>query len=85
MSDTRLLGVLRSAARAHREILALYLFGSRATGTSGPLSDLDLAVLLDEDRVTPAQWFDQPAGTHHGIHLRLPDFERFAKAFARFL
>ena len=33
-------------ARSHPEIHALYLFGSQAKGKSGPLSDLDIAVLL---------------------------------------
>ncbi len=30
----------------HKSILAIYLFGSRATGNSGKLSDIDIAVLL---------------------------------------
>ncbi len=29
-------------------IIALYLFGSRASGTTGPLSDIDIAILLKE-------------------------------------
>jgi predicted nucleotidyltransferase len=29
-----------------QEIIALYLFGSAATGTQTPLSDIDIAVLL---------------------------------------
>lgn len=29
------------------EILAVYLFGSHATGKAGPLSDIDLAFLID--------------------------------------
>jgi predicted nucleotidyltransferase len=32
----------------NRQVTALYLFGSYATGKSTPLSDVDLAVLLDE-------------------------------------
>ena len=35
-------------------IIAVYQFGSTVLGRSGPLSDLDLALLLDEDA---------PAGT----------------------
>src|SRR3989338_5062131 len=30
-------------------VVALYLFGSRAQGTDGPLSDFDFAVLMDRD------------------------------------
>ena len=30
------------------DIIALYLFGSRAYGTAGPLSDIDIAILLKE-------------------------------------
>ncbi len=33
--------------RKRPEIIAVYLFGSRATGKAGPLSDFDLAVLVD--------------------------------------
>ena len=38
---------LRGFAKERPEIVALYLFGSRASGTSGPLSDVDVALLLD--------------------------------------
>ncbi len=41
---------LRDLGRAHREISALYLFGSSAKGKAGLLSDLDVAVLLDDSR-----------------------------------
>lgn len=30
------------------DIIALYLFGSRASGMAGPLSDIDIAILLKE-------------------------------------
>lgn len=33
--------------RQHPEIIAAYLFGSRAVGKAGALSDLDLAFLID--------------------------------------
>ena len=48
---------LETLGRAHREILAVYLFGSEATGEASPLSDLDVAVFLDEKRVRPAKFF----------------------------
>jgi predicted nucleotidyltransferase len=32
--------------RNRDDIIALYIFGSRASGTHGPLSDIDIAVLL---------------------------------------
>lgn len=30
------------------DVISVYLFGSRASGTAGPLSDIDIAVLLKE-------------------------------------
>jgi uncharacterized protein len=38
--------------RAHPEVSLAYLFGSRVQGNVGPLSDYDVAVLLDDDAVT---------------------------------
>lgn len=32
--------------KAQEDVVAVYLFGSRASGTAGPLSDIDIAVLL---------------------------------------
>ncbi len=49
---------LEKLAKAHREIVALYLFGSQATAKKGPLSDVDVALLLDEGRVQPRKRFD---------------------------
>jgi predicted nucleotidyltransferase len=40
---------------AHGVVLA-YLFGSQAEGTAGPLSDVDIAVLL-EPQVDRERWF----------------------------
>ena len=34
--------------KAQNDVVAVYLFGSRASGTAGPLSDIDIAVLLKE-------------------------------------
>lgn len=47
------LEAVTSQLAARKEVTALYLFGSRAAGTAGPMSDTDLAVLLSED--VPAQ------------------------------
>ncbi|MHB0878537.1 MAG: type VII toxin-antitoxin system MntA family adenylyltransferase antitoxin [Anaerolineae bacterium] len=38
--------------RAHPEVRLAYLYGSRVDGTVGPLSDYDVAVLLDDAAVT---------------------------------
>jgi len=38
---------IRAFCDSHPEIIAAYLFGSCATGKSGPLSDIDLAFLVD--------------------------------------
>ena len=54
----RLEGSLKNFGQDHREVVALYLFGSEATGRTGPLSDLDLAVLLDESKVKPRRRLD---------------------------
>lgn len=37
------------ALQRHPDVVVAYLFGSQARGTSGPLSDLDVAVLLRGD------------------------------------
>lgn len=34
-------------------VVAAYLFGSQATGTATPLSDVDIAVILDADTTAP--------------------------------
>lgn len=38
----------RAALERHPEVVVAYLFGSSARGRAGPLSDLDVAVLLGE-------------------------------------
>lgn len=42
---------LQDFGRKRPEVVAIYLFGSQASAQAGPLSDLDIAVLLDESRV----------------------------------
>lgn len=54
--------------RDHHDVLAVYLFGSQARGTSQARSDVDIAVLLTE----------QPPATMTGLHLDLEgDLERW--------
>lgn len=50
MDVTELEDRLRTALERHPEVLVAYLFGSAARGRPGPLSDVDVAVLLAEDR-----------------------------------
>lgn len=40
--------VLHPFLKGREEIIAFYLFGSMATGKTTPLSDVDIAVLMDE-------------------------------------
>lgn len=47
---------LAALARRRPEFIAVYLFGSQANGKAGPLSDVDVAILLDGSRV-PAKLF----------------------------
>jgi len=39
----------------HYKVVLAYLFGSQAEGKAGPLSDVDIAVLLKSD-VSPDEW-----------------------------
>ena len=45
---------LREACIKRREIEFAYLFGSHARGTANKLSDVDVAIFLDESRIPPA-------------------------------
>lgn len=48
--DERELGLIRGVLQRHPEVTGALLFGSRAKGTSGPSSDVDLALLgLESD------------------------------------
>ncbi|MFQ6003227.1 MAG: nucleotidyltransferase domain-containing protein [Candidatus Zixiibacteriota bacterium] len=48
---------LKFEQKNHKNIDLAYLFGSYATGKITPLSDVDVAVLLD-DRIDPKVYFD---------------------------
>jgi len=43
------LAELRKAMKKFKEVRAVYLFGSTASGKTGPLSDIDIAVLANKD------------------------------------
>lgn len=57
LSGTQLLKSLKSLGRLFPEIDAVYLFGSRAAGKSGPLSDVDIGVLLNTNLVRSKDLF----------------------------
>jgi predicted nucleotidyltransferase len=67
--DRDALGCLADALEAP-QVVAAYLIGSRARGSSGPLSDVDVAVLHESD-LTP----------HDRLDLRLSLAERAGAAF----
>ena len=46
--DEHLMAKLRARLAQESDVLVAYLYGSQARGTSGPLSDVDIGVLLDE-------------------------------------
>lgn len=45
---------IAAIAQQYPAIQLVYLFGSRVTGSSGPMSDTDLAILLDRAALVPA-------------------------------
>jgi predicted nucleotidyltransferase len=51
---TDALAALRSYTRGRREIVAVYLFGSQASGEADELSDIDVALLLRDGLPDPA-------------------------------
>lgn len=52
---------LERALAVRPEIHEAYLFGSRATGRAQPHSDIDVAVWVDEDRLTAARGYGYAA------------------------
>lgn len=64
MSDSDLLGTLNAAlARRAEGMICAYLFGSVARADADPKSDIDIAVLFEQD----------PPRTLAGLHLDLAD------------
>jgi predicted nucleotidyltransferase len=45
---------ITKSLQAHPEVMLAYLFGSQASGDTGPLSDFDIAVYFDESNVSGA-------------------------------
>ncbi len=50
--------IIKSILEKHGVVLG-YLFGSAALGTMGPHSDIDIAVLFDNKKVSEAKQFDE--------------------------
>lgn len=46
--DSKIIDKIKEIATLHEEVKLVYLFGSHATGKTGPLSDLDIAIYADE-------------------------------------
>ncbi len=47
MDQATLINTIRSIIRRYPAVVLAYLYGSQATGQTGPLSDVDVAVYLD--------------------------------------
>jgi len=60
---------LREIFKSYPEVRLVYVFGSQAVGNTGPLSDYDLAVFLDER-----------AGTRHIFDVRFELQDRLSCA-----
>lgn len=56
ISPEKYLPDLIEFCKAQDDVVALYLFGSRATGSAGPLSDIDIAILLNEGLGKDTYW-----------------------------
>lgn len=54
--DADLQARLTQALEPRPEILDAYLFGSQARGDAGALSDIDVAVFIDEDLIGPGPY-----------------------------
>jgi predicted nucleotidyltransferase len=68
MSEPSYSDKLRSLPFQVPSIRLLYLFGSRASGAVGPLSDYDLAVLVDEEEASAEELLPHLA---HELTVRL--------------
>lgn len=59
--DKNKLSKISNFCQSHSEIMLAYIFGSQATGRTGPLSDIDLAFLVDKTHINQANY---PYGYH---------------------
>jgi uncharacterized protein len=62
---------LRDLLRTHEAVVASYLFGSVVSGTAGPLSDIDVGLLLDERALDAAGRLAEAARIHTLLQRRL--------------
>ncbi len=80
-SEDAALSFLAGRLRAELHPEAIFLFGSRATGTGRPDSDFDLLVILPDDETDPPDYFATyapVAGCGLGVDVvpcRMADFE----------
>ncbi|MHB8419338.1 MAG: type VII toxin-antitoxin system MntA family adenylyltransferase antitoxin [Myxococcales bacterium] len=70
--------MLARRLRAHPEVRRVILFGSRARGTAGERSDVDLAIEAPE--ATPRQWLDLLADLDEAPTLLCVDAVRLEDA-----
>lgn len=70
--ETRLAALIPELPRLAPEVKALYLFGSCATGRSGPASDADLGVYADPSALEGDPLLDLKLGAFFERQLRMP-------------
>lgn len=76
LSRPRLIRALRAFGRMHRQITAVYLFGSTAKGHAGPLSDIDVGVLFCTASAAPRSLTGRAALAGEVSHAcRRPDVD----------
>lgn len=51
MDKNQIISSVKATLESDERIQAVYLFGSHATNTVNPMSDIDIAILLDEEMV----------------------------------
>ncbi len=56
--DAQLLGRIQDVLRCEPDVVVAYLFGSHARGEAGPLSDVDIGVLLAGDGAAHGRLLD---------------------------
>jgi predicted nucleotidyltransferase len=83
--ETKLAQSIKDYFANRKEVVAVYLFGSRATGKETDSSDVDIAVLIDPDQLTQNLTAEYIVGlsktTRKDIHLTL--FNRASERLAK--